>query len=128
MVKKKFIYENKNVEETILDLLREEILGMDKRKHKIIIRTRIGIIQIIPEMNRLVLWSKTDLEELMNKFKGLDMKEIKHAGPKGIKFKLLKMFLFFRQHLFLFLQFNKLNGKEKSNSICHKREVKIKVP
>ena len=87
MVKRKFIYENKNMEKAILDVLREEILGMDKMKHKIIIRTRIGVIRIIPEMNRLSLWSKTDLEELVDKLKGLGMKEIEYEGPKGIKFK-----------------------------------------
>jgi len=87
MVKRKFIYENKNVEKAILDVLREEILGTDKMKHKITIRTRIGIIRIIPEMNRLSLWSKTDLEKLVDKLKGLGMKEIEHEGPKGIKFK-----------------------------------------
>jgi hypothetical protein len=87
MVKRKFIYENKNVEKAILDALREEILGMNKMKHKITIRTRIGIIRIIPGMNRLSLWSKTDLEELVGKLKGLSMKEIEHEGPKGIKFK-----------------------------------------
>jgi len=87
MVKRKFIYENKNMEKAILDVLREEILGMDKMKHKITIRTRIGIIRIIPEMNRLSLWSKTDLEELVDKLKGLGMKEIDHEGTKGIKFK-----------------------------------------
>jgi len=87
MVKKKFIYENKDMEKAILDVLREEVLGMDKMKHKITIRTRIGIIRIIPEMNRLSLWSKTDLEELVDKLKGLGMKEIEHEGPKGIKFK-----------------------------------------
>jgi len=87
MVKRKFIYENKNMEKTILDVLREEILGLDKTKHKITIRTRIGIIRIIPEMNRLSLWSKTGLKELVDKLKGLGMKEIEHEGPKGIKFK-----------------------------------------
>jgi hypothetical protein len=87
MVKRKFIYENKNVEKIIMDVLREEILGMDKMKHKITIRTRIGVIRIIPEMNRLSLWSKTDLEKLVDKLKGLGMKEIEHEGPKGIKFK-----------------------------------------
>jgi len=87
MVKRKFIYENKNMEKVIQDVLREEILGMDKMKHKIIIRTRIGVIRIIPEMNRLSLWSKTDLEKLVDKLKGLGMKEIEHEGPKGIKFK-----------------------------------------
>jgi hypothetical protein len=87
MVKRKFIYENKNMEKVILDVLREEILGLDKTKHKITIRTRIGIIRIIPEMNRFSLWSKTGLEELVNKLKGLSMKEIEHEGPKGIKFK-----------------------------------------
>jgi len=87
MVKRKFIYENKNVEKVIQDVLREEILGMDKMKHKITIRTRIGVIRIIPEMNRLSLWSKTDLEKLVDKLKGLGMKEIEHEGPKGIKFK-----------------------------------------
>ena len=87
MVKRKFIYENKNMEKAILNVLREEILGMDKMKHKITIRTRIGIIRIIPGMNRLSLWSKTDLEELVGKLKGLSMKEIEHEGPKGIKFK-----------------------------------------
>ena len=87
MVKRKFIYENKNMEKAILDVLREEILGMDKMKHKITIRTRIGVIQIIPEMNRLSLWSKTDLGELVDKLKGLGMKEIEREGPKGIKFK-----------------------------------------
>ena len=87
MVKRKFIYENKNMEKAILDVLREEILGMDKMKHKITIMTRIGIVRIIPEMNRLSLWSKTDLEELVDKLKGLGMKEIEHEGPKGIKFK-----------------------------------------
>jgi hypothetical protein len=87
MVKRKFIYENKNVEKVILDVLRGEILGVDKMKHKITIRTRIGVIRIIPEMNRLSLWSKTDLEKLVDKLKGLGMKEIEHEGPKGIKFK-----------------------------------------
>jgi len=87
MVKRKFIYENKNVEKVILDVLREEILGMNKLKHKITIRTRIGVIRITPEMNRLSLWSKSDLEELVDKLKGLGMKEIEHEGPKGIKFK-----------------------------------------
>lgn len=87
MVKRKFIYENKNMEKAVLDVLREEILGMDKMKHKITIRTRIGIIRIIPGMNRLSLWSKTGLEELVDKLKGLDMKEIEHEGAKGIKFK-----------------------------------------
>ena len=87
MVKRKFIYENKNVEKVILDVSREEILGMDKMKHKITIRTRIGVIRIIPEMNRLSLWSKTDLEKLVDKLKGLGMKEIEHEGSKGIKFK-----------------------------------------
>jgi len=87
MVKRKFIYENKNMKKAILDVLREEILGLDKTKHKITIRTRIGIVRIIPEMNMLSLWSKTDLEELVNKLKGLSMKEIEHENPKGIKFK-----------------------------------------
>ncbi len=87
MVKRKFIYENKNMEKIILDVLREEILGMDKMKHKITIRTRIGVIRITPEMNRLSLWSKTDLEKLVDKLKGLGMREIEHEGPKGIKFK-----------------------------------------
>jgi len=87
MVKRKFIYENKNMEKIILDVLRGEILGMDKMEHKITIRTRIGVIRIIPEMNRLSLWSKTDLEKLVDKLKGLGMKEIEHEGPKGIKFK-----------------------------------------
>ncbi len=104
MVKRKFIYENKNMEKAILDVLREEILGMDKMKHKITIMTRIGIVRIIPEMNRLSLWSKTGLEELVDKLKGLDMKEIEHEGAKGIKFKQ-----------------NDQNGKEKDNPICHKR-------
>jgi len=87
MVKRKFIYENKNMEKVIRDVLREEILGLDKTKHKITIRTRIGVIRITPEMNRLSLWSKTDLEKLVDKLKGLGMKEIEHEGPKGIKFK-----------------------------------------
>ena len=87
MVKRKFMYENKNMEKAILDVLREDILGLDKTKHKITIRTRIGVIRITPEMNRLSLWSKTDLEKLVDKLKGLGMKEIEHEGPKGIKFK-----------------------------------------
>jgi hypothetical protein len=87
MVKRKFIYENKNMEKAILDVLKEEILGMDKMKHKTTIRTRIGIIRIIPGMNRLSLWSKTDLKELVDKLKGLGMKEIEHEGAKGINFK-----------------------------------------